>query len=44
MIAELLSPFGYDYMLNAMLVSALIGGGLRLFIRILNAKRLVVNR
>jgi len=26
MIAELLSPFGYDYMLNAMLVSALIGG------------------
>jgi manganese/iron transport system permease protein len=26
MITELLSPFGYDYMLNAMLVSALIGG------------------
>jgi manganese/iron transport system permease protein len=26
MITELLSPFGYDYMLTAMLVSALIGG------------------
>ena len=26
MIAELLSPFSYDYMVTAMLVSALIGG------------------